>query len=426
MDLRAQTRRHPRAGLQAAAARCALWSRNRLSLTAAYPAVAEAIAALPVKTGHPRRRGHRRLGPAGQGRLPRLRRAVAERTQTSPRCRSTERRALLRTIPFRLPVARVEAAGRPRAVGARLRRRLGRRHRQAARLALRAPPLEALAEDEVRGHAGAGRSAASPIRRAAASGSARCWSATSKATTSCSPARSAPASTRRCFSSCARGSTRWRLPARRSRRATGLPRLRVHWVAPEVVVQVAFTEWTVHGKLRHPRLLGVRIDKAARAGDEGAAVTASAITHPEKVLFPDDGITKGELAAYYDAVAPVMLPHLRRRPITMERFPNGIGEKGFLQKDVVKGFPDVAEAGRGAEEGRHRALSAGQRPALAAVAGQPEHRHAARVAVARAASRPAGRLRVRPRSVARRARSAARGDAGHARACSTSSAMPAG
>jgi bifunctional non-homologous end joining protein LigD len=63
------------------------------------------------------------------------------------------------------------------------------------------------------------------------------------------------------------------------------------------------------------------------------------ITHPDKVLFPDDGITKGELAAYYDAVAPVMLPHLRRRPITMERFPAGIGGKGFLQKDVVKGFP---------------------------------------------------------------------------------------
>jgi bifunctional non-homologous end joining protein LigD len=45
---------------------------------------------------------------------------------------------------------------------------------------------------------------------------------------------------------------------------TGLPRIRAHWVRPKVVVQVAFTEWTVHGKLRHPRLLGVRIDKAAR------------------------------------------------------------------------------------------------------------------------------------------------------------------
>jgi len=63
------------------------------------------------------------------------------------------------------------------------------------------------------------------------------------------------------------------------------------------------------------------------------------ITHPDKVLFPDEGITKGELAAYYEAVAPVMLPHLRGRPLTMERYPAGIGAKGFWQKDVSKGFP---------------------------------------------------------------------------------------
>jgi len=63
------------------------------------------------------------------------------------------------------------------------------------------------------------------------------------------------------------------------------------------------------------------------------------ITHPDKILFPDDGITKGELAAYYEAVAPVMLPHLRGRPITMERYPAGIGAQGFWQKDVSKGFP---------------------------------------------------------------------------------------
>jgi len=67
------------------------------------------------------------------------------------------------------------------------------------------------------------------------------------------------------------------------------------------------------------------------------------ITHPEKVLFPDDGITKGELASYYEAVAPVMLPHIRSRPITMERYPNGIRAEGFMQKDVSKGFPDWLE-----------------------------------------------------------------------------------
>lgn len=64
-----------------------------------------------------------------------------------------------------------------------------------------------------------------------------------------------------------------------------------------------------------------------------------AISHPDKVLFPDVGITKGELAEYYLTVADVMLPHLRGRPVTMERFPNGLGGTGFLQKNVAKGFP---------------------------------------------------------------------------------------
>ena len=67
------------------------------------------------------------------------------------------------------------------------------------------------------------------------------------------------------------------------------------------------------------------------------------ISHPEKVLFPDDGITKGELAEYYEAIAPVMLPHILRRPVTMERFHRGIGEEGFFQKSVVKGFPEWLE-----------------------------------------------------------------------------------
>ncbi|MFY9574754.1 MAG: non-homologous end-joining DNA ligase [Blastocatellia bacterium] len=67
------------------------------------------------------------------------------------------------------------------------------------------------------------------------------------------------------------------------------------------------------------------------------------ITHPEKVLFTDDRITKGELASYYEAIAPFMLPHIRGRPVTMERYPAGIGEKGFMHKDVSKGFPEWLE-----------------------------------------------------------------------------------
>jgi bifunctional non-homologous end joining protein LigD len=67
------------------------------------------------------------------------------------------------------------------------------------------------------------------------------------------------------------------------------------------------------------------------------------ITHPEKILFPGEGITKGELASYYEMIAPLMLPHLRRRPVTMERYHRGIGAPGFFQKDVSKGFPEWLE-----------------------------------------------------------------------------------
>jgi len=61
------------------------------------------------------------------------------------------------------------------------------------------------------------------------------------------------------------------------------------------------------------------------------------ITHPEKVLFPDDSITKGDLASYYELVAPHLVPQISGRPITLERFPSGIGAKGFMQKNLSTG-----------------------------------------------------------------------------------------
>jgi bifunctional non-homologous end joining protein LigD len=67
------------------------------------------------------------------------------------------------------------------------------------------------------------------------------------------------------------------------------------------------------------------------------------ITHPDKILFPDNGVTKGELAAYYEMIAPIMVPHMRARPVTMERYHRGIGAPGFFQKDVSKGFPQWLE-----------------------------------------------------------------------------------
>jgi bifunctional non-homologous end joining protein LigD len=64
------------------------------------------------------------------------------------------------------------------------------------------------------------------------------------------------------------------------------------------------------------------------------------IGNPDKVLFPDDGITKADVARYYERIAGVMVPHVRHRPLTMHRFPDGIGADGFYQKQVPGSFPD--------------------------------------------------------------------------------------
>jgi bifunctional non-homologous end joining protein LigD len=63
------------------------------------------------------------------------------------------------------------------------------------------------------------------------------------------------------------------------------------------------------------------------------------ITHPGKLLFPDDGLTKADVAGYYEAVAAWMLPHIKNRPISMMRFPDGVGGHGFFHKNVPDYFP---------------------------------------------------------------------------------------
>jgi len=75
----------------------------------------------------------------------------------------------------------------------------------------------------------------------------------------------------------------------------------------------------------------------------GTSERAVEITHPDRVVFPDDGITKGELVAYYQQVAAAMLPLVRGRPVTLQRFPNGIGKAGFYQKQVSASTPDWIE-----------------------------------------------------------------------------------
>lgn len=65
----------------------------------------------------------------------------------------------------------------------------------------------------------------------------------------------------------------------------------------------------------------------------------TSVSHPEKVLFPDSGVTKGEVVSYYESVADRLLPHLVERPLTLQRFPQGITKPGFMQKNAGKGFP---------------------------------------------------------------------------------------
>ncbi|HVM90930.1 MAG TPA: DNA ligase D [Verrucomicrobiae bacterium] len=126
----------------------------------------------------------------------------------------------------------------------------------------------------------------------------------------------------------------------------------VHWVEPKLVVEVKFREWTDDGIMRQPILLGIRTDKAAKLVVRESAAPQD-LTHAEKLFWPKEGIRKGDLARYYDRVAPVLLPYLRNRPLVLDRYPNGIEGESFFQKDqpnAPKGIKTVAI--RSASEGK--------------------------------------------------------------------------
>jgi bifunctional non-homologous end joining protein LigD len=177
-------------------------------------------------------------------------------------------------------------------------------------------------------------------------------------------------------------------PLRRDRSPfdVGAPAGRGHqWVEPRLICEVRFTEWTRDGGLRHPTYLGLRDDKrpeecrrettegdwandAAPAPPGTAIVDASSrqpadpdaasgprssgleadvpsgsrirLTNLDKVFWPAEGYTKGDLIAYYDTIAPRILPYLRDRPIVLTRYPDGIAGKSFFQKDAPDFVPD--------------------------------------------------------------------------------------
>ncbi len=131
----------------------------------------------------------------------------------------------------------------------------------------------------------------------------------------------------------------------------------IHWVRPTLVAEFRFAEWTRDEVLRHAVFLGLREDKPARevrrdpassaasaASPPRRAKAATAIagirlTNPAKVLYPEDGITKSEIAAYYEQVARHALPHLTNRPLAILRCPEGRAAECFFQKHVSAGMP---------------------------------------------------------------------------------------
>jgi len=132
-----------------------------------------------------------------------------------------------------------------------------------------------------------------------------------------------------------------------------MPRIRkgdIVWVEPKLVAEVSFAEFTHDGRLRAPVYLGLRDDKdASEVRRETAQPIPEVIRKGKRVLrlsnldkpfWPDEGITKGDLLAYYRDVAPVLVPHIRDRPFTMKRYPDGWQGKFFFQKDAPAGIPD--------------------------------------------------------------------------------------
>jgi bifunctional non-homologous end joining protein LigD len=139
---------------------------------------------------------------------------------------------------------------------------------------------------------------------------------------------------------------------------------RARWVRPELVAAVAFTEWTSDGKLRHPSFRGLREDKAAgevvrekplrvtaatqadsprrtnpapratsgRGSKRDVEVAGVRLTHPDRVLYPKQGVTKRDLAVFYESIAGWVLPHLEGRPLTLLRCPEGAHKSCFFQK----------------------------------------------------------------------------------------------
>lgn len=146
----------------------------------------------------------------------------------------------------------------------------------------------------------------------------------------------------------------------------------VHWCRPELVCEVAFTGWTRDGRLRHPSFQGLREDKPAAAvireqaaakseidatpravsgtrrktvkeAAEECSVGGVRLSNPDRVLYPDQGVTKAELAEYYFQVADWILPYVGGRPLSLVRCPRGRQRQCFFQKHLTEALPDAVK-----------------------------------------------------------------------------------
>ena len=130
-----------------------------------------------------------------------------------------------------------------------------------------------------------------------------------------------------------------------------MPRVKkgdVVWVEPKLVCEVEFMEWTHDGHLRAPSYQGLRDDKTPDEVRQELPVENEIrrgkrllkLSNLDKPFWPDEGITKGDLIAYYREIAPVLVPHLKDRPFTMKRYPDGAFGKFFFQKDAPTHMPE--------------------------------------------------------------------------------------
>ena len=147
-----------------------------------------------------------------------------------------------------------------------------------------------------------------------------------------------------------------------------LPKKDVTWVRPGLVCEVEFANWTEDGRLRAPVWKGFRTDidssEVVRQNDDDPPAKRTTLLDPSlaeanltidghrlkftnlnKVFYPKDGYRKRDLLNYYDAVAPLILPHLKDRPLSLKRYPNGIDEPFFFQKEVAASFPKWLRTG---------------------------------------------------------------------------------